>query len=274
MRIDQSTVAVVTGAASGIGRALALHLARAGAALVLTDVRAAELAETARLTNSDRVTTHLIDVSDRESMAVFADAVVAQQGRVNLLINNAGVALAGTTAELALDDIEWLMSINFWGVVYGVKHFLPVLEQQPQAHIVNISSIFGIIAPPGQAAYAASKFAVRGFTEALRHELRQSGSRVRVSAVHPGGVRTNIARWARIGEGVPPASLQHEIDFFDQVARTTPEAAAARIVRGIERNEERIMVGIDARFIERVQRWLPVRYWGVLGPMLKLVVKQ
>lgn len=275
MQIDQSTVAVVTGAASGIGRALSLHLARAGAALALADVKAAELAETARLIEGgSKVTTHSVDVADRERVAAFVDEVVAQHGRANLLINNAGVALGGTTAELTIDDIEWLMGINFWGVVYGVKHFLPLLEQQPQAHIVNISSIFGIVAPPGQAAYAASKFAVRGFTEALRHELRQAGSHVRVSAVHPGGVRTNIARWARLGTGTPPATLQREIDFFDQVAKTTPAAAAARIVRGIERNEERILVGVDARVIERVQRWLPVRYWGVLEPLLKLMVKQ
>lgn len=273
MKIDQTTVAVVTGAASGIGRALAGHLARAGAAVALADVKAAELAETARLINSDRITTHHVDVSDREGVAAFADEVIQQHGHVNLLINNAGVALAGTTAELTLDDIEWLMGINFWGVVYGVKHFLPLLEQQSQAHIVNLSSIFGIIAPPGQAAYAASKFAVRGFTESLRHELRQAGSPVRVSAVHPGGVRTNIARWAKRGAGASATALQREIDFFDEVAKTTPEAAAARIVRGIERNEERILVGIDARFIERVQRWLPVRYWDVLEPMLKLMVK-
>lgn len=274
MQIDRNTVAVVTGAASGIGRALALHLAAAGARLALADVRVTELTETARLINGDRVSIHNLDVSDREGVAAFADEVVRQHGHVNLLINNAGVALAGTLAELTLDDIEWLMGVNFWGVVYGVKHFLPLLEQQPQAHIVNISSIFGIIAPPGQAAYAASKFAVRGFTESLRHELRQAGSRVRVSAVHPGGVRTNIARWAKRGAGATPAALQREIEFFDEVAKTTPAAAAARIVRGIERNEERILVGVDARLIERVQRWLPVRYWGLLEPMLKIMVKQ
>src|SRR6185312_9673842 len=172
MRALAGTVAVVTGAASGIGRALALRLAQEGCMLALGDVDAAGLAESAAAIRQIgvRVSTHQVDVSDAAAMEAFRDAVLREHGRVALLVNNAGVAIAGTVAELSLDDIAWLIGINFWGVVHGVKLFLPVLQQQYDAHIVNLSSIFGIVAPPGQAAYAASKFAVRGFSEALRHE--------------------------------------------------------------------------------------------------------
>src|SRR5689334_15074402 len=189
MKIDSHTVAVVTGAASGIGRALAVRLAEEGAQLAICDVNEAALQETAQQAAKAghpgaKISTHVVDVADRERMAAFVDEVVAEHGRAHLVINNAGVALAGTAEELAVEDIEWLMSINFWGVVYGTKMFLPVLRQQPRAHLVNVSSIFGIIAPPGHSAYVASKFAVRGFTEALRHELK--GSNITISCVHPG----------------------------------------------------------------------------------------
>jgi NADP-dependent 3-hydroxy acid dehydrogenase YdfG len=181
MRALAGTVAVVTGAASGIGRALALRLAQEGCMLALGDIDAAGLAESADAIRQIgvRVSTHQVDVSDAAAMEQFRDAVLREHGRVALLVNNAGVAIAGTVAELSLDDIAWLIGINFWGVVHGAKLFLPVLQQQYDAHIVNISSIFGIVAPPGQAAYAASKFAVRGFSEALRHELRQCPRRGR-----------------------------------------------------------------------------------------------
>src|SRR5262249_4408098 len=171
MKIDHNTVAVVTGAASGIGRALAVRLAQEGASLAIADIKAAELDETARRMrpmggSPSKVTTHIVDVSDKNRVAAFAREVAEAHGGAHLLINNAGVGLFGTAEQLSIEDIEWLMGVNFWGVVYGVKHFLPILRRQPEGHIVNISSVFGIIGPAGHSAYAASKFAVRGFTEA------------------------------------------------------------------------------------------------------------
>jgi short-subunit dehydrogenase len=274
MKIDRTTVAVITGAASGIGRALARRLAQEGAALAIADLNEAGLRETADMIQGVKVSVHKLDVSDREQFSGFVDDVVREHGRVSLVINNAGVALTGLTRELSIEDIEWLMGINFWGVIYGAKMFLPILEQQPEAHIVNISSIFGIIGMPGHSAYVASKFAVRGFSEALRHELLISGSKVHLSVVHPGGVRTNIARSARLSAGAVPRALDHEINNFDKVARTTPEAAAERIVRGVLRNEDRIMIGKDAEMIERIQRWAPVRYWRLLDPIFKRMLAQ
>jgi NAD(P)-dependent dehydrogenase (short-subunit alcohol dehydrogenase family) len=218
-----------------------------------------------------KITTHIVDVSDRERVAAFVDEVVEAHGRASLLINNAGVALAGTAEELSIEDFEWLMGINFWGVVYGVKLFLPVLRQQPCAHIVNISSVFGMTGPPGHSAYAASKFGVRGFTESLRHEL--AGSNIRVSVVHPGGIKTNIANDARLGAAAPQAALDREKTLFNQVARTTPDAAADRIVRGVMKDEDRILIGPDAFVFDRVQRLMPVKYWKLLGRMLEMMAK-
>jgi NAD(P)-dependent dehydrogenase (short-subunit alcohol dehydrogenase family) len=261
----RGVVAVVTGAASGIGRSLAVRLAREGSELALADIDAGGLAETAaaaRKTGS-RVSTHRVDVSSRDAMTEFRDAVLSEHGRVELLVNNAGVALLGMVAELSLEEIEWLLGVNFWGVVHGVKLFLPALQQRPEAHIVNISSLFGLIAPAGQAPYCASKFAVRGFSEALAHEL--AGSTVRVSTVHPGGIRTPIAAHARAATGVSNARRDEAVARFAQLARTSADDAAERIVRGILRDEKRILIGGDARFLDRLQRLLPVGYWGVLG---------
>jgi short-subunit dehydrogenase len=267
VRTLAGTVAVVTGAASGIGRALALRLAQEGCMLALGDVDAAGLAESAAAARQTgvRVSTHQVDVADRAAMEEFRDAVLREHGRVALLVNNAGVAMVGTVAEIGLDDIAWLVGINFWGVVHGVKLFLPVLQQQYDAHIVNLSSIFGIIAPAGQAAYAASKFAVRGFSEALRHELAAAGSTVKVSVVHPGGIRTPIAANARAAAGVSNTRRSELVTRFAEVARTTPEAAAERIVQGILKDEKRILIGGDARFIDRVQRLLPASYWRIVA---------
>jgi NAD(P)-dependent dehydrogenase (short-subunit alcohol dehydrogenase family) len=267
MNIDRQTVAVVTGAASGIGRALAVRLARAGASLALADVNETGLQETAALVAPSGVkcSTHLVDVSDEARVQAFVREVVNTHGRANLVINNAGVALHGTVEQVSTAEIHWLLGINFWGVVYGTKYFLPVLRQQPAAHLVNVSSVFGLIAFPGQAAYNASKFAVRGFTEALRHELADSP--VRVSCVHPGGIQTNIARQARASAQFDPSQVATEIGKFDKLTPTTPAQAAERIVRGIERNQPRILVGPDAWFIDRLQRWLPVSYWRFFRPL-------
>ncbi|MBO0798532.1 MAG: SDR family oxidoreductase [Blastocatellia bacterium] len=274
MKIDQDTVAVVTGAASGIGRALAQRLAREGASLALADINARELEETARMLkppagSPGKVTTHIVDVSDKERVAAFTGEVVQAHGRANLLINNAGVALFGTTEQISLEDFEWLMGINFWGVVYGVKNFLPILLRQPQAHIVNISSVFGLIAPAGHPAYSASKFAVRGFSEALRHEL--AGGSVKVSVVHPGGIKTNIANNGRAGAGADLAAAERERELFNsKAARTSPDAAAERITRGVLRDEERILIGIDAWLLDRIQRWMPVKYWRLIGKVIEM----
>jgi NAD(P)-dependent dehydrogenase (short-subunit alcohol dehydrogenase family) len=261
-------VAVVTGAASGIGRAIAHRLATEKMSLALADVDDAGLQKTAReiaernIDKKFRVTTHLVDVSDAKRMEQFASEVVQQHERVTLLINNAGVALYGFFEEVTTADFEWLMGINFWGVVHGVRNFLPVLRRQPRAHIVNVSSIYGIIAPSGQSAYCAAKFAVRGFTEVLRHELE--GTSVGVSCVHPGGIRTPIARNARMGAGVHSSIRDLNLARFDRHAITSPEAAADRIVRGVKSNEPRILVGPDAVRLDRLQRLLPIRYWKVL----------
>jgi short-subunit dehydrogenase len=267
-------VAVVTGAGSGIGRALAQQLAAAGSAVALADIDEKGLEETefSLLKFEATVSSHVVDVADETRVKAFAEEVHAQHGRVTLLINNAGVALHGTFEEISLDDLRWLMAINFWGTVYGVSYFLPMLKREPRAHIVNLSSVFGIVAPVGQSAYAASKFAVRGFTEALRHELQGTG--VNVSCVHPGGIQTAIARRARIGARTPAASGEESVSFFEKVAKTSPETAAARILQGVERREPRILIGMDARQIDLVQRLFPATYWKLMDRGMKRVHSQ
>jgi NAD(P)-dependent dehydrogenase (short-subunit alcohol dehydrogenase family) len=261
-------VGVVTGAGSGIGRALARQLAAAGSALALADIDEAGLEQTVQtLEKKSAITTHVVDVAKEESVKSYADEVKERHGRVTLLINNAGVSLHGDFEEISLGDFRWLMDINFWGMVYGVKHFLPMLKGESRAHIVNLSSVFGLIAPAGQAPYAASKFAVRGFTEALRHELE--GSDVFVSCVHPGGIRTPIARHSRSGAGTPAARREENIARFERLARTPPEAAAARILRGVERCEPRILIGSDAYLIDFLQRLRPATYWKSLARKLE-----
>jgi NADP-dependent 3-hydroxy acid dehydrogenase YdfG len=268
MTIRKDSVAVITGAGSGIGRALAVRIAKEGVAgLALADLNTDGLAETAKLiTGRAKVTTHKVDVADREAMRQFADDVVREHGRVSHVINNAGVALGGTVGEVSLDEIEWLMGVNFWGVVHGTKFFLPHLEKEDSAHIVNISSLFGMVAPPGQAAYCASKFAVRGFTEALRHELE--GTNIAVSVVHPGGVSTNIVNNARIAEGVrlSEEELEKQRKFQNKLlSRTSPERAAEIIVTGMMWRNPRIIVGPDAAVISRIARIFPKSYFAVMN---------
>jgi NAD(P)-dependent dehydrogenase (short-subunit alcohol dehydrogenase family) len=274
MSFVSTGVAVVTGAGSGIGRALAQQLAEAGSALALADIDEAGLLQTADsfLTKGALVTTHVLDVADEAGVRSFAEDVIKRHGRVTLLINNAGVALHGDFEEVSLDDFRLLMNINFWGTVYGVTYFFPVLKREKRAQIVNISSVFGMIAPAGQCAYAASKFAVRGFTEALRHELE--GSNVGVSCVHPGGIRTQIARRARIGAGVTGTGHQEKAASFERLLRTSPEAAAARILRGVERREPRILIGPDARQVDILQRLRPATYGKTLARRLEKLVAE
>jgi NAD(P)-dependent dehydrogenase (short-subunit alcohol dehydrogenase family) len=255
-------VAVVTGAASGIGRALALALAREGAEIALSDVDEAGLGETARAAAAlgARTSFERVDVADRAAMERHASSVMAQHGRVNLVINNAGVALSATISETSYADLEWLFGINFWGVVHGTKAFLPLLRQSGEGHLVNVSSAFGLIAVPEHGAYNAAKFAVRGFTECLRQELELEGARVSATCVHPGGIKTNIARKARILARAGGPSREELNALFDQVARTPPEAAARAILRGVKRNARRVLIGPDARAIDALQRLLPTGY--------------
>ena len=262
-------MAVVTGAGSGIGRALAQQLAAAGSALALADVDEAGLTQTAQTLEkkSGLITTHVVDVADEAGVRSFAEDVGKRHGRVTLLVNNAGVSLHGDFEEISLDDFRWLMNINFWGTVYGVNYFLPILKREKRAQIVNLSSVFGIIAPAGQCAYAASKFAVRGFTEALRHELE--GGNVGVSCVHPGGIKTPIARRSRIGAGASASKREANIERFERLARTPPEKAAERILRGVARREPRILIGTDAYQIDILQRLRPASYWKTLVKILE-----
>jgi short-subunit dehydrogenase len=265
----EGSAAAITGAASGIGRALALELATRGCDVALADLDSAGLESVAKeikAAHERRVTIRTMDVADPQQIQDFAASAIADFPSLNLLFNNAGVALLGQFDEFDQAQMAWLMDINFWGVVRGTRAFLKHLQSRPQAHIVNISSIFGIIAPAGQSAYAASKFAVRGFSEALRHELAANKSTVRLSVVHPGGVKTNIARKARTGTQMRESVSMSEVgDHFERLARTTPAAAAQRIIRGIERNEPRILIGSDAKYLDIIQRLMPATYWALLS---------
>jgi len=265
MTLSRESVAVVTGAASGIGQALAIRLAKEGiAGIAISDLNEIGLRETASAVEAAGipVTTHVFDVSDLEAVRTFSKEVIARHGRVTHLVNNAGVGLIGAFEHLTIKDFEWLMGINFWGVVYCTKVFLPTLLEQDRAHIVNVSSVFGLIAPAEQTAYCSSKFAVRGFTESLRHELAETN--VSVSSVHPGGIKTNIVRNSRLGEGAPAEWKKQGVNFFDKVAKTTSEEAAEVIVQGIKNRDPRILIGKDARGISILSRLFPKRYLGVI----------
>ena len=278
MTVIHGSAAAVTGAASGIGRALALELAARGCDLALADrdeaglqAVAAEIAKAATIRSQQRkVTVHRVDVGEPAEIADFAQAAISAHPGLNIVVNNAGVALLGQFTEIDQAQFDWLMNINFWGVVHSTRAFLPHLSRQGAAHIVNLSSIFGIIAPPGQTAYAAAKFAVRGFSESLRHELQTANSPVHLTVVHPGGVATNIARNSRTGTGVTDNAQRAEaIERFDKVAKTTPQAAALRIIQGIEKNKPRILIGNDARMIDILQRLRPGTYWKVLAKKIE-----
>ena len=265
----QGRTAVVTGAAGGVGRAIAKSLTRRGCHLALADIDDAALERTAAELAAPglRVSRHHLDVSDAEAVAAFPGRVTAEHEGVDVLVNNAGVALAGTFEQVAAADFEWLFGINFWGVVRMTRAFLPLLHQSDDARLVNISSLFGLIAPPGQTAYVASKFAVRGFSESLRHEL--SGTRIGVTVVHPGGVATSIAKHARLPKGMPLAEIMAKRKSFDSFLRMPPEVAGETIVRGVENRKLRILVGSDAKRASLIERLMPVTYWNFLGRRFK-----
>jgi NAD(P)-dependent dehydrogenase (short-subunit alcohol dehydrogenase family) len=261
----EGKVAAITGAGSGIGRALALHLARAGCELALSDVNEATLAETAALVGGAhvKISSARVDVSSRADVFAWAERVVRDHGRVNLVINNAGVSVGASAEGITEEEFRWIMGINFWGVVHGTQAFLPHLRASGEGHLVNLSSVFGIIAVPGQSAYNASKFAVRGFTESLRQELDLTRSCVSATCVHPGGIRTNIARASRVSPSMralgveDPAALTRD---FEKNFRTSADAAAAQILAGVRRNARRVLVGADARLLDVLQRILGATY--------------
>jgi short-subunit dehydrogenase len=272
VRTLDDKVVVITGAGSGIGRALALDLARRGSLLALSDVDEAGLAETvaqvqragAREVRSDR-----LDVADRAAFQRYALGVVEALGRVNVVINNAGVALAGDFSDLEYADIDWIVGVNFWGVVHGTKEFLPHLIASGDGHVVNISSLFGLVSMPGQSMYNATKYAVRGMTEALREEMLIAGHPVGVTAVHPGGIKTAIARNARVSDKEDQAETAR---LFDQrLARMTPEKAAEIIVRGILRNRPRVLVGVDAHVVHQFAKLTGARYQDVYAALARRV---
>ena len=258
-------VAVVTGAGSGMGRCLAQQLAGKGSALALADVNETGLAETVRLLGAAKgqVTRHLVNVAEEGQVKNFAEEVAAEHQRATVLFNNAGVALLGNFEEISLTDFRWLMEINFWGVVYGTAYFLPLLRKEKRAHIVNTSSLLGFFGAVGQSAYCASKFAVRGFTESLHHELL--GSSVGVTCVHPGFVRTAIAASAKQGAKTAAKLRTESLARFAKVARTAPEVAAAKILRAVEKNQARVLIGADAYFVDIWQRLKPASYWNLLA---------
>ncbi|MCW2494818.1 SDR family NAD(P)-dependent oxidoreductase [Jatrophihabitans sp.] len=253
-------VAVVTGAGSGIGRALAYDLARRGAKLAISDVDLAGLSETAKHARVIGAEVHeqFLDVTDRPAVLEYADTVAKHYGVVNIVVNNAGIAFSGDIEEMTFEQIERVMDVDFWGVVNGTKAFLPYLIASGEGHVVNISSLFGLLAMPSQSAYNAAKFAVRGFTEALREEMIVSGHPVEVTCVHPGGIKTAIARNAGAVAGRDAAA---GAALFDKkLAKTTPEAAAKTILRSVIGNRPRSVVGLDAKALDLVVRLIGPRY--------------
>jgi NAD(P)-dependent dehydrogenase (short-subunit alcohol dehydrogenase family) len=282
MKHFKGKVAAITGASSGIGRALAMQLAREGAELALSDVVEDGLAETvercrelAKITGRGKISHAKVDVAEREAVHAWADSVVEDHGRVHMIFNNAGVALASTLEGVGYPDFEWIMNINFWGVVHGTKAFLPHLRAAGEGHIINTSSVFGLISVPGNGTYNATKFAVRGFTEALRLELELAGAPIGVTCVHPGGIKTNIARAARLDTSIrdiiggEAGSEARGVAKFEKMFITTPQVAAKTILDGVRANRARVLIGPDARVIDVMQRVLPARYQALTKRMAK-----
>ncbi len=262
MTYVNNKIAAITGAGSGIGRALALQLNREGCELFLSDISAENLDGTlAMLARKDvSVDIDVLDIADKLSVYAWADKIAKAKGHVDIMINNAGVALISQVEDHRYEDLEWLMGINFWGVVYGTQAFLPLLRQSQQGHLVNISSVFGLMSTPTQSAYNAAKFAVRGYTEALRQEM--DGSNIHVCCVHPGGIKTNIARAARSENS--DVNADERDSEFKKLARTTPEEAAATIIDGVAKRKKRLLIGMDAKLISLACRLFPVSYPRVL----------
>ena len=268
MKSFAGKVAAVTGAGSGIGRELAFQLARRGCHLALCDVNEEGLAETVESARRMRVkvTDARVDVSEREAVHRWADQTAGDHGKVNLVFNNAGVALGSTIEGGSYEDFEWLFDIDFWGVVHGTRAFLPYLRASGEGHVVNLSSVFALISVPGQAAYNASKAAVRAFTEALRMELEMSGAPVSATSVHPGGIKTNIARTSRGDASLEDLGLdaKNSREKFDNLFITGPDKAAATILRAVEKDKRRVLVGPDAYVIDAMSRLMPGAYQHIV----------
>ena len=268
MKDFRGRVAAITGASSGIGRALANQLARSGAHLALSDVDDEGLAATVAECEGFgvKITSQHLDVADRDAVYAWAERVVADHGTVNLIFNNAGVALGATVEAMSYEDFDWLMNINFWGVVYGTKAFLPHLKESGEGHIVNVSSVFGLISVPSQSAYNAAKFAVRGLTDTLRMELEIEGANVSVTTIHPGGIKTNIARNARMDASVSDVAGDPEkaIRDFERAFITSPDKAARQILTAVRRDRRRALIGPDAKIIDFISRMPAVLYQTVL----------
>lgn len=265
-------VAVVTGAGSGIGRALALNLAQRGAKLALSDVDVNGLAETVRQVEAlgGEVESQFLDVTQRETVLDYAETVKARFGKINQIYNNAGIAYHGDVEQSSFKDIERIVDVDFWGVVNGTKAFLPHLQDSRDGHIVNISSLFGLLAMPSQAAYNAAKFAVRGFSEALRMELLISKAPVKMTVVHPGGIKTAIARNATVAENYDQQSVAK---FFDaKLAKTTPDQAAKTILKGVEKGKGRVLIGSDAIALDLFQRITGSKYQRVVATIANRVM--
>jgi short-subunit dehydrogenase len=266
-------VVVITGAGSGIGRALAVNLAKRGSLLALSDVNDAGLAETVELAKqagAKQVKSDRLDVADRTAFEAYAAGVIDHFGRVNVVINNAGVALSGRVQDLEWKDIDWIMGIDFWGVVHGTKLFLPAIIDSGEGHIVNISSLFGLVSMPDQSFYNAAKYAVRGFTEALREEILIDGHKVGVTTVHPGGIKTAVARSARYSAKDDAGA---SAKFFDEkLAKMSPEKAAEIIVKGILKNQARVLVGLDAHVIHNFGKFTGSRYQDLVALGAKYVM--
>jgi NADP-dependent 3-hydroxy acid dehydrogenase YdfG len=273
MKTLADKVVVITGAGSGIGRALAVNLARRGSLLALSDVDEAGLAETVALAEragAPQVRSDRLDVADRDAMGRYALDVVQHFGRVNVVVNNAGVSLTGDFNDLEYNDIDWIVGVNFWGVLHGTKEFLPHLIASGDGHVVNLSSLFGLISIPGQSIYNATKYAVRGMSEALREEMLVAGHPVGVTSVHPGGIKTAIARNSRVSA---KEDKQATAELFDKkLAKMTPERAAEIIVNGVLKNKARVLVGLDAHAMHHMAKLLGSRYQDVVARATPKVV--
>jgi short-subunit dehydrogenase len=268
MRLTGRT-ALITGAGSGMGRELALNLANRACHLALVDRNAEALAETAALIPAAglRISTHVLDIASREQVAALPAAVLGTHKTVDLLFNNAGVALGGMFEQLSEEEFDWLFEINFHGLVRMTRAFLPLLRTSDDARIINLSSLFGLVAPPGQSAYAASKFAVRGFSEALRHELE--GSSIGLTVVHPGGVATNIANDARIARAIGnDAETARARALINRSLVMPPARAAAIIIHAAEHRKPRVLVGKDAKLLAAIARIAPAGYWNIIKKLL------